>query len=77
MSKEHMIQWALLVPFVLLFAYCVYDSITVSGFNHHFCLSWHSWEHSGSGGLSMPWALAVGLGWVVICWIIPAIKKHW
>ena len=77
MSKEHMIQWALLVPFALLFGYCVYDSIMVSGFNHHFCLSWHSWEHSGEGGLSMPWALAIGLGWVAIGWIIPAIKKHW
>ncbi len=71
------IQYAVLALVVTLIGWCVYDSILVSGFNHHFCLSWHSWEHEGESELSLPWALAIGLVWVAIGWIVPAIKKHW
>ncbi len=52
MNREKIISWVgaalvglLIALVVLMIAYCVYDSILVSGFDHHYCLSVHTGGH--------------------------------
>ncbi len=41
-AGERVFGFLVLVIVVGVIGYCVYDSIMVSGWDHHFCLAWHS-----------------------------------